>query len=221
VPTALSFLPYDDCNALTRRLVPEVRAAAGGRPVIAGLGAHDPRLDLDHAVHELMQLGATGVMNEPFAGIYGPQVQQALEDSGLGFSRELAMLAAGARCGLDTLGWAFTADEAAALAEMGVTYIGAMAGFMSSSRSDDEAFEEARELLEGMARAAKACRPEIPVLGHGGPLNSSAAIHRMVESTSLDGVVTGSNGETLPAVSGISGSIAELTGRDASEGATT
>jgi len=50
VPTALAFLPYDDTNALTLELVPTIVERAGATPVIAGLGAHDPRRSLERLV---------------------------------------------------------------------------------------------------------------------------------------------------------------------------
>ena len=36
VPTAMAFLPYDDCNALTLAHAPQVIAVAGDKPVVLG-----------------------------------------------------------------------------------------------------------------------------------------------------------------------------------------
>jgi len=47
VPTALAFLPYDDANKLTLDLLPEIVERSGGAPVVAGLGAHDPRRSIE------------------------------------------------------------------------------------------------------------------------------------------------------------------------------
>ena len=63
VPTALAFLPYDDTNALTLELVPTIVERAGATPVIAGLGAHDPRRSLERLVDAAATAGAAGVIS--------------------------------------------------------------------------------------------------------------------------------------------------------------
>ncbi len=128
VPTALAFLPYDDANVLTLDLLPPVVGRAGAVPVIAGLGAHDPRRPLEWLVDAAAATGAAGITNEPFCGIYGQALRDELESAGYGFGREVALLEVAARRGLLTLGWAFDAAEARRLADAGVDIIGAMAG---------------------------------------------------------------------------------------------
>ena len=104
LPSVLSFLPYDNANDLTFDTAPEVLANAGGRPVILGIGAHDPRYRLDSYLDRVEALGAAGVTNEPFAGMYGKDVQSELDRAGLGFQREVELIACAAGRGLLTLG---------------------------------------------------------------------------------------------------------------------
>ena len=61
--TALAFLPYDNCNELAFRVLPQVLAAAGDIPVMLGLGAHDPREDLQRLVYRAKEMGAAGITN--------------------------------------------------------------------------------------------------------------------------------------------------------------
>ncbi len=92
VPTALAFLPYDDANALTIEVTPQVIAAASGVPVLLGFGAHDPRRSIESMLDQAEKLGAAGVTNEPFIGIYSEDLQSQLEAAGLGFSREVELI---------------------------------------------------------------------------------------------------------------------------------
>ena len=64
LPTALSFLPYEDCNAVAFTALRETRAAlrdlVDPPPVFVGLGAHDPRSDIAALLDSAIALGATG-----------------------------------------------------------------------------------------------------------------------------------------------------------------
>ncbi|MFZ1382730.1 MAG: phosphoenolpyruvate hydrolase family protein [Scrofimicrobium sp.] len=204
IPTALSFLPYDDCNQLTLATLPEVIGVVRGRvPVLMGVGAHDPRIQLEAHLKMLKQQGVSGVMNEPFVGIYSKEVRDALDREGIGWARELELMEIAKELGLETLAWAFDGNEATRFASIGVTWIGAMAGIMSDSPNDREGIDRCVESLHTMAVASRSVDPRIPVLGHGGPLNSSLVIDEVVSRARLDGIVTGSNGERLPAYRGV------------------
>jgi predicted TIM-barrel enzyme len=53
MPSVLSFLPYDDANALAVAVVGDVVAQAQERPVILGVGAHDPRKPLESILNSV------------------------------------------------------------------------------------------------------------------------------------------------------------------------
>lgn len=201
LPTALAFLPYDDANALTFETAPQVLAQAGSTPVVLGLGAHDPRQPIEQMLDHVQALGAAGVTNEPFIGLYSDDIKAQLSAAGLGFAREVALIRAAADRGLLTLGWAFTPDEARTMAEAGATIVGAMIGVTAGGSAGGTALtplDEAVEKVQGMVQAAKAARPNCLVLGHGGPLNDAASVAVALERTGMDGYVTGSTGERVP-----------------------
>ena len=194
VPTALAFLPYDDANVLTLDLLPVIAGRAGGVPVIAGLGAHDPRRSIQWLVEAAAEEGASGVTNEPFVGIYGPGLRAELETAGYGFGREVALLEAAGREGLLTLGWAFDEEEVRRLAGAGVDVIGAMAGITGSAGSAEDDIRR----LSAMVDAARRERADTLVVIHGGPLGNPAAVGSALLATGADGYATGSSAERTP-----------------------
>jgi predicted TIM-barrel enzyme len=207
VPTALAFLPYDDTNALTLDLLPTVVGRAGDTPVIAGLGAHDPRRSLEGLVAGAADGGAAGVTNEPFVGIYGPGLRADLEAAGYGFGREVAMLEVAGRAGLVTLGWAFDDEEVRRLAGAGVDIVGAMAGITHAGGADDAAADAVRRLAS-MVEAARRSRPDVLVLVHGGPLADPASVGAALAETEADGYVTGSSAERTPTLGAVRDAVA-------------
>jgi predicted TIM-barrel enzyme len=190
LPTALAFLPYDDCNALTLAAAPEVLAAAGNVPVLLGFGAHDPRRTPRALVDAALAAGAAGVTNEPFLGLYGADLRAQLEAAGLGFQRETALVRLAVGQGLIGLGYAFNPAEARGMAEAGAHVIGAMVG--------TPRLEQAALQIAAMVEAARATNPEVLVLVHGGPLMDPDSVARVLAMTGADGYITGSSGERLP-----------------------
>lgn len=201
LPTALAFLPYDDCNALTLDAAPQVLAQAGTTPVLLGFGVHDPRRKIDELLDHVQRLGAAGVTAEPFIGIYSADIKAQLEAAGLGFSREVALVEAAARRGMLVLGWAFTSDEARQMAEAGAQLVGAMVGVTAGGGAGGAAVtsrEQAYDEISAMVQAAKSVNPACLVLGHGGPLNDRDSVAEALAHTGMDGYVTGSTGERVP-----------------------
>jgi predicted TIM-barrel enzyme len=206
VPTALAFLPYDDANRLTLDLLPAVVGRAGDVPVIAGLGAHDPRRPLEQLVAAAVVAGAMGVANEPFSAIYGPALRRELDAAGYGFAREVELLEVAARCGLLTLGWAFDAAEVHALVVAGVDVVGAMAGITGDAGEEDAA--AAVQRLGVMVASARRIDPDTIVLVHGGPLVDPASVEAALRETGADGYVTGSSAERTPVIAAVRDTVA-------------
>ena len=217
LPTALAFLPYDDCNRITFEAAPEVIAAARGTPVVVGCGVHDPRHEVARLVDTVHELGAVGVTNEPFLGMYDAVLAQQLEAAGLGFGREVAFLSCAVDRGLLGLGWAFSSDEAARLLDVGVQVVGAMVREITASPgqsrtpgSVDAALDGAARVLGPIVERVHRDRSGSIVLLHGGPLSDPASVARVLELTGADGYVTGSSGERHPVEAGVAAAIREF-----------
>lgn len=199
--TALAFLPYDDANALTLGVAREVILNAGTVPVLLGFGAHDPRWPLDVLLDKAEEIGAAGVTNEPFIGIYGTDLRAQLEAAGLGFSRELALIKQAVARGMLALGWAFNAHEAKEMAKVGAQLIGAMVGVTAGGPAGGTplmSIDLAVESVCAMAQAAKEIREDAIVLAHGGPFNDPRSVAVLLASAPVDGYVTGSTAERMP-----------------------
>ena len=210
VPTALAFLPYDDANALTLATAPEVIAAVPNVPVLLGFGAHDPRHSITSLLDQAQTLGASGVTNEPFSGIYSDDLRMQLESAGIGFSREIELIRSAVKRGMFALGWACSPDEARRMAETGAQVVGAMVGVTAGGAAGGAAvtsMEAALDKVNAIADAAHEIRKDVFVLGHGGPFSDVRSVSLLLEHTSAVGYVTGSTGERLPVEKGVAQAI--------------
>lgn len=207
LPSMIFTLPYYDANAITleegARIAPLIRET----PVILGLGAHDPSVNLDHLLDVVAENRCCGIMNEPFASIYGEAFARRLERAGLGFSRELLLIRKARDRGLFTLGWAATPDEASAMAQAGADAIGAIIlddGPEFRGLTGSEALEVAVEKVRRICKAAHAVNPDTVVLTHGNPFYDVDTARASIEGTGAAGYASGSSGERLPAENAIS-----------------
>lgn len=214
LPTGLAFLPYDNCNDITFSLVPEVLAATGDVPLILGLGAHDPRVPVETLLNRTEALGVYAVTNEPFVGMYGETFKKQLDAVGFGINKEIELIRKAANRGMLTLAYVFDSEEALKFADAGATMLAIMVGGVTSGgaaggKTDvdlDEAVDTINEILDKVLQ----CHPNLPVLTHGGPLNSVNSVEYVYNRTRTIGYVTGSTGERLPVEVGVKEAISRF-----------
>jgi predicted TIM-barrel enzyme len=199
--TLMAFLPYANANEHVARMAKEILPAVKETPCIVGIGAHDPALNQERFMDEMMALGFSGVTNEPFAGIYGPEFADQLESAGLGFSREAEMIALAHSKGIFTYGWAFNPQEARKMAEVGADIVGALVGVTTgglSGAKNSLTLEQASGAVQAICQAAKEVNPDILVFTHGGPFKDPETAEYSILHSDAVGYAAGSSGERLP-----------------------
>lgn len=200
-PSLLAWLPYENANELVVRMAREILPVVKETPCIAGIGAHDPRLDMDAFIDQLLEMGFSGFTNEPFVGIYGEKFAAQLEAAGLGFSKEVELIKTCHERDVFTVAWAFTPDEGRAMARAGADVIGAIVGVTAgglTGTTKAQTLEEAAQQIEDIYQAAKEVNPEIIILTHGGPLKDVETAEYSLIHTSAAGYASGSSGERIP-----------------------
>lgn len=200
-PSLLAWLPYSNANEHVVRMARETLPAVTATPCIAGIGAHDPALDMDRFIDQIMEMGFSGVTNEPFAGMYGRAFGEQLEAAGIGFSREVELIETAHGKDVFTVAWAFTPEEARTMAGVGADVIGAIVGVTVgglTGAKKSPGLEEATSWVQEICRAAKEVNPDVLVLTHGGPFKDAATAAYSIKNSDAVGYAAGSSGERLP-----------------------
>ena len=197
------YLPICDANALTlelgeRSLLNVVREC----PVIAGLLCVDPTRDMTRFVEKVAQAGYHGVMNCPTVALIDGKFRSDLEETGMGFAREVDVLGHASRHGIFTKAFCTSPDEALAMAEAGVDNIiihfGNSSGGTIGSKTvmaDDTALQRTASVLDALAKKYS----DRIFTCHGGSIETPADFERFLKSEPrLHGYVGGSSAERFP-----------------------
>ncbi|WP_206107548.1 phosphoenolpyruvate hydrolase family protein [Paludisphaera rhizosphaerae] len=195
-------MPYGNANAIVKEMAHEVLTAVSRTPVIAGVCASDPFLLMDHFLGELKALGFAGVQNFPTVGLIDGTFRANLEETGMGFGLEVECIRRANALDLLTTPYAFDPDQARDLTEAGADVIVAHMGLTTkgaigakTARTLDDCVVEVAAIVE----AARAVRPDVFVLCHGGPIAMPEDARYILDRVEgLDGFYGASSMERLP-----------------------
>jgi predicted TIM-barrel enzyme len=195
-------MPYGDANAVVVDMAREVLPIVAATPVLAGVCGTDPFRIMDVFLRELQATGFSGVQNFPTVGLIDGVFRQNLEETGMSYDLEIEMIRRAHELDLLTAPYVFTPDDALRMTEAGADVLVPHVGLTTSGTigaktalSLDEATERVREMYE----AAKAVRPDVLVLCHGGPIASPAdAAHVIGAIPGVAGFFGASSMERLP-----------------------
>ena len=112
-------MPYGDANQIVMHMAGEVLPVVTRTPVLAGVCGTDPFRVMKLFLREIDAAGFSGVQNFPTVGLIDGTFRANLEETGMGFGLEVDMIRAAHDMGLLTTPYAFTPDEAVAMAKAG------------------------------------------------------------------------------------------------------
>jgi predicted TIM-barrel enzyme len=166
-------MPYGDANAIVMDMAREVLPVVTRTPVLAGVCGTDPFRIMSRFLVEVRDAGFAGVQNFPTVGLIDGNFRQGLEETGMGYDREVEMIAQARELDLLTCPYVHNATEARAMADAGadvlVPHVGLTSkGLIGATTTID--LEEAARRVQAMADAAWSVREDVIVLCHGGPI---------------------------------------------------
>jgi len=195
-------LPYGDANGIVVEMAAEVLPVVQHTPVLAGVCGTDPFRQMPHFLRQLKELGFAGVQNFPTVGLFDGVFRQNLEETGMGFGLEVAMIRQARALDLLTSPYAFTPEEAAAMAEAGADILVPHVGLTTKGAigaATALSLDQAVARVQAMRDAAVAVNPEILVLCHGGPIAEPAdAAYVLARTEGIVGFYGASSMERLP-----------------------
>lgn len=167
-------LPYGDANGIVVEMAAEVLPVVKDTPVQAGVCGTDPFRLMPVFLKQLKEMGFTGVQNFPTVGLIDGTFRTNLEATGMGYDKEIEMIALASRMDLLTTPYVFDPDQARAMVEAGADVLVAHVGLTTAGSIGAGwamTLDEAIERVMAIAAAGKAVRSDVLVICHGGPFD--------------------------------------------------
>ena len=195
-------MPYGDANAIVVEMAAEVLPVVRRTPVLAGVCGTDPMRIMDRFLAQIKSLGFAGVQNFPTVGLIDGLFRANLEETKMGFDREVEMIHLARQMDLLTTPYVFCPEEAAKMAEAGADIIVAHMGLTtkgSIGASTSKTLEECVPVIDELSAAARAVREDVIMLCHGGPIAEPDDAEFILKNCSgIDGFYGASSMERLP-----------------------
>lgn len=195
-------MPYGNANQIVKEMAFEVITAVEHTPVLAGVCATDPFMIRDVFLRELKTLGFAGIQNFPTVGLIDGTMRVGLEETGMGFDKEIDCIAAAHDIDLLTTPYAFDPDQAEALTKAGADIVVAHMGLTTSGTigaTTSKSLDDSVRLVSAIADAGKSVRDDVFVLCHGGPIAMPEDAQYVIDRVNnIDGFYGASSMERLP-----------------------
>jgi len=205
-------MAYGDANAVAMEIGEfEVLPVVEEIPVICGVHGSDPRRRIWHHLLKVKEMGFSGINNFPTHSIVDGHFRQVLEETGMGFDKEVEMIRIANKMELFSIVYVAKPEEARQMAEAGAdaiishvgTTVGGSVGVTGATCSMDEAVARTQEIID----ACSSINPNLFFLAHGGPINTPEDVRQVLRQTTAHGFVGASSLERM----GVEQSLTDLT----------
>lgn len=196
-----AMLPLDDANRFTDRFARREILDRVDIPVFFGASVFEPRLDIGSLISSLIEAGYDGIANFPSSIHFDGRFRRAVEEAGIGYSRECELVATAREAGLTTFGYAKTRGEIEQMLAVGVDILCLNFGWNAGgARPVAQAFtlEEAIGRARRIFAEVRQVRPDITCVVEGGPIVNPGDMYRICRDSRADGYVGGSTLDRMP-----------------------
>ncbi len=179
-------MPYGDANGIVVDMAKEVLPVVENTPVLAGVCGTDPFRQMEIFLKELIDLGFSGVQNFPTVGLIDGLFRANLEETNMGYSLEVDMIAKAHDLGLLTTPYVFDEEDARNMATAGADVLVAHMGLTtkgSVGAKTARTLKESAKLVQQIHDAAKSANPEVMVICHGGPIAEPCDAEYILQNT--------------------------------------
>jgi predicted TIM-barrel enzyme len=195
-------MPYGDANQIVVEMAAEVLPVVRRTPVLAGVCGTDPFRLMRVFLRQIKEMGFAGVQNFPSVGLIDGVFRANLEETDMGYGKEVEMIAIAHELDLLTTPYVFNPREAEDMARAGADVLVPHVGLTTKGTIGARTamtLDDAVRVVQDMHDAAKAVNPDIIVLCHGGPIAEPEDAQYVLSRTfGINGFFGASSAERLP-----------------------
>ncbi|EYE91219.1 TIM-barrel enzyme family protein [Aspergillus ruber CBS 135680] len=195
-------MPYSDANQVVVEMASEVLPIVENTPVLAGVCGTDPFRTMPEFLTQLKNIGFVGVQNFPTVGLMDGNFRANLEETGMGYDKEVEMIRVAHELDLVTTPYVFNIDEGERMARAGADVIVVHLGLTTSGTIGAQTavtLDDSVRIVQEVRDAVVKVNPEVIVLCHGGPVAEPGDAEYVLKRTKgVHGFFGASSMERLP-----------------------
>ena len=195
-------LAYGNANDIVMEMATEVLPVVESVPVLAGVNGTDPFCVFDEYLERVERIGFSGIQNFPTVGLIDGTFRANLEETGMSYAQEVALVRMARDRELFTTPYVFSEADARAMTEAGADIVVCHLGLTTGGAIGAETslkLEDCPAIVDAWASAAREVDPDVLVLVHGGPVAMPEdAEHVLANTEHCHGFYGASSMERLP-----------------------
>ena len=195
-------MPFGDANAIVLEMANEVLPVVRKTPVLAGVCGTDPMRLMDKFLEQVRAVGFAGVQNFPTVGLIDGTFRANLEETNMGYDKEVDMIHMAHEMDLLTTPYVFDTGDAKKMTDAGADILVAHMGLTTAGSigaATAKTLEQCVPIIDQIVDTAKSIRPDVIVLCHGGPIaEPEDADYILKHCKGVDGFYGASSMERLP-----------------------
>jgi predicted TIM-barrel enzyme len=207
-------LAFGNANEIVLEMAREIMPVVRDTPVLAGVNATDPFIELPGFLERCVSAGFSGVQNFPTVGLIDGVFRANLEETDMGYRHEVELVRIAHEAGLFTTPYVFSSADAEAMVKAGADVIVCHMGLTTggkvgahTARTLDDCVRD----ISAWAGAARQVREDVIVLCHGGPIAEPRdALYVLDRVPLIDGFYGASSLERLPVEEALSARVREF-----------
>ena len=196
------YMAFGNANEIVMDMAKEVLPVVQHTPVLAGVNATDPFIDIERFLQQIKDTGFAGVQNFPTIGLIDGQFRLNLEETGINYASEIEMIRLAVGMDLLTTPYIFNQQEAEQMAEAGadiiVIHFGLTTGG-SIGASTAKSLAQCAAEFNLWSEAILQIKSDTIIICHGGPLSQpDDALYMLNNCPNCHGFYGASSMERLP-----------------------
>ncbi|GGH73204.1 putative TIM-barrel enzyme/AraC-like DNA-binding protein [Pullulanibacillus pueri] len=203
VSSLAAYLPFSNSNDVVMAFgMKELLPKSIQIPIIFGLFATDPHINLRNYIQWIKKSGFDGINNYPTIGLIDGEFGEALKTEGIVFEREVEAIRIGSEIGLFTVAFVFNQAQAIQMVEAGADVICVHLGLTTGGvlgAKQIKSLQTAKKLATDIFNVCHTLKPSVIKMIYGGPVNKPVDVQFMYDGTDINGYIGGSVFERIPA----------------------
>lgn len=197
-----SFLAYDNSNELVMEFATrELQKVAQNIPVVLGVQATDPTINLHAYIDKVAARGFQGINNFPSVGLIDGQFAEALEEAGMSYEQEVEAIRYAHEKGLFTVAFVFNEQQAMEMLAVGADIICVhlgltVGGHLGAKRIQN--LQSAKQMAQRIFERVIEQKPHVIRMIYGGIINKPIDAQFMMTDYLIQGYIGGSTFERIP-----------------------